>query len=135
MDEQDKEVEVEESQEAAPQVAEPETAEVEAPPKKRGRPRLSSPERKAKRAAANKSYYQRTRAAMRQPEEPEEEVIPEEPKPKARPRTKPAPVVRTRPRVAVDPPSPREALRQLWREVRVSELERKRQRYSSWLDG
>ena len=100
--------------------------------------------RKQKRKEANKSYYERTRAAMRRPPSPEPVAKPKArvAKPKAS-VAKPVQVSKPKARVAKPrepreppppPPSPREQLRDLWRQVRGEQFEKKQAQYRSWLE-
>ena len=112
-------------------------------PKKSGRPKLSDEEKKERRRQANQSYYHKTRALVKASKEPTPEPAPPQapapatpppPRPKAKAKQR-APKPQPLKRQAVEEPiSPRETLRDLWRQVRIGELERKQARYRSWFD-
>ena len=130
----------------------PEIPAVEKP--KRGRPKLPSAEKKVRKAASNKSYYEGIRQKIKQVDKPPPEPSPPkkkrppspEPSPpkrkaKAKPRpAKPAspepspPKRKARPKPAYEPSSPRSKLVAAYREARLHQQEQKIQRYRSWFE-
>lgn len=95
------------------------------PPKRVKTDKTKDELKKAKRKAVNKTYYERSRASMVKPEaaEPKAQPKPRKARAKAQPLEPVAP-----------PPSPRDQLRDLWRQVRVDQLEQRQARYRSWLN-
>ena len=127
----------------------PEEAVPEKP--KRGRPKLPSDERKERKKAANKSYYEGIREKLKQakesppkpvkskkkpspiqespPKKPKtrkKRVTPESPPKKVKPKRKPEP--------EYEPTSPRSKLVAAYREARLHQQEQKIQRYRSWFE-
>ena len=145
------------TEEANPQEVDLEVADEEKDPEipaavekpKRGRPKLPSAEKKVRKAASNKSYYEGIRQKIKQVDKPPPEPSPPKKKrppspepspPKRKAKPKPAkpepspPKRKTRPKPAYEPSSPRSKLVAAYREARLYQQEQKIQRYRSWFE-
>ena len=99
----------------APQVAAPGACD-------RGRKKLTDEEKVHRRKETQARYYQKSKAKPPEPP-PLVRQAPKAPKPK--PRV---------PREREEPRSPREVLVAAYREARIAQRERKREKYKSWFD-